>query len=125
MQTPAILVVETETTSRSSLSELLREQGYLVAEAGDSGAAIDALQDSDIKVILADLEMPSWSSIIQHAAANLPETFILGMLRYGALANAREAQRLGAHGYFIKPLDFADVNQWIRRYLTDQSSIKI
>ena len=51
-------------------------------------------------------------------AANCPESFILGMLRYGALANALEAQRLGAQAYLVKPLDFAEVNQWIQRYLT-------
>ena len=120
--THSILVAETAATSRSSLSELLREEGYRVIEAGDSGAAVnELLRDSDIKIILVDLEMPSWLSIIRHARSRLPESFILGMLRYGALANALEAQRLGVHAYFIKPLDFADVHQWIRRYLTDQS----
>ena len=52
-------------------------------------------------------------------------TFILGMLRYGALANALEAQRLGAQAYLLKPLDFAEVNQWIQRCLAGLSSIKI
>jgi DNA-binding NtrC family response regulator len=124
--THSILVAEAATTSRSSLSELLREEGYRVLEASDSGTAVNELiRDSDIKVILADLEMPSWTSIIRHARSQLPESFVLGMLRYGAIANALEAQRLGVHAYFIKPLDFVDVNQWIRRYLTDQSLIKI
>jgi response regulator of citrate/malate metabolism len=45
------------------------------------------------------------------------------MLRYGALANALEAQRLGAHGYLIKPLQFAEVNQRIQRFLSGQSQI--
>lgn len=125
MLTPAILVAEREATSRTSLSELLREEGYRVVEASDSGAAVDELlRDSDIKVILADLEMPSWTTIIRHARSQRPESFILGMVRYGALANALEAQRLGAQAYLIKPLEFAEVNQWIQRYLTGQSSIK-
>lgn len=116
--TPAILVAEREATSRTSLSELLREEGYRVVEAGDSSAAVNQLtHDSNINVILADLEMPSWTSIIHHARSQLPESFILGMLRYGALANGLEAQRLGAQAYLIKPLDFAEVNQWIQRYL--------
>ena len=124
--TPAILVAEREPASRSSLSELLREEGYRVVEAGDSGTAVNQLtQDLSIKVILADLEMPSWTSVIHHARSQLPESFILGMLRYSALANALEAQRLGAHTYLIKPLDFAEVNQWIQRCLTGQSRLKI
>lgn len=122
---PSILVAELEPISRMSLSELLRDEGYRVVEAADSGAAVSQISRvQDIKVILADLEMPSWTAVIKHARANLPESFILGMVRYGALSNALEAQQLGAHAYLIKPLSFNEVNQWIRRSLTGQSQIK-
>jgi len=122
---PSILVAERELTSRTSLSELLREEGYQVVEAADSGAALVQIdRDPSIRVILSDLEMPSWTTIVQQARRQLPESFILGMVRYGALANALEAQRLGAHAYLVKPLDFAEVNRWIQRYLTGQSWIK-
>ena len=108
-----------------SLSELLRDEGYRVVEAADSGAAVSQIsRERDIKVILADLEMPSWTLIVKHARVNLPESFILGMVRYGALANALEAQQLGAHAYLIKPLSFNEVNQWIQRCLTGRSEIK-
>jgi DNA-binding NtrC family response regulator len=124
--TPAILVAETETTARSSLSELLRDEGYRVIEAADSVTAVNELgRDPEITVVLADLEMPSWTSIIQHTRSQLPESFILGMLRYGALANALEAQRLGAHAYLIKPLNFPELNQWIQRCLTGGTHIKM
>ena len=107
-----------------SLSELLRDEGYRVVEAADSAFAVNQLsREQNIKVILADLEMPSWTSIIKHARVNLPESFILGMVRYGALPNAHEAERLGAHAYLIKPLSFNEVNQWIQRFLTGQSRI--
>ena len=107
------------------MSELLREEGYRVAEAADSGTALIQLdRDPSIKVILSDLEMPSWSTIVKQARSQLPDSLILGMVRYGALANALEAQRLGAHAYLVKPLAFAEVNQWIQRYLTGQSRIK-
>lgn len=122
---PWILVADREPTSRTSLSELLREEGYRVVEAADSGMALIQLnRNPSIKVILSDLEMPSWTTIVKHARSQMPETFILGMVRYGALANAVEAQRLGAHNYLVKPLTFAEVNQWIQRFLTGQSLIK-
>ena len=122
---PWILVAEREPISRTSLSELLREEGYPVVEAADSGTALIQLnRDPSIKFILSDLEMPSWTTIVKHARSQMPETFILGMLRYGALANALEAQRLGAHAYLVKPLAFAEVNQWIQLCLAGQSRIK-
>ena len=123
---PSILVAELEPIARLSLSELLRDEGYRVIEAADSSAALKQLREtSDIKIILADLEMPSWTSIIKHARLNLPQSFILGMVRYGALANALEARQLGAHAHVIKPLSFDDVNQWIQRCLTGHSEIKV
>ena len=108
-----------------SLSELLRDEGYRVVEAADSGAAVSQIsREQGVKVILADLEMPSWTSIIEYARLNVPESFILGMVRYGAISNALVAQQLGAHAYLIKPLSFNDVNQWIQRFLTGRSEIK-
>jgi DNA-binding NtrC family response regulator len=122
---PSILVAELEPIARLSLSELLRDEGYRVVEAADSGTALKQLSEmSDIKIILADLEMPSWTSIIKHARLNLPESFILGMVRYGAIANALQARQLGAHAHLIKPLHFDEVNQWIRRCLTGRTKIK-
>ena len=122
---PSILVAELETISRVSLSELLREEGYRVIEAADSGTALKQLSEgSDVKIILADLEMPSWTSILKHARLNLPQSFILGMVRYGALANALEARQLGAHAHLVKPLAFDEVTQWIRRCVTGNSEFK-
>ena len=121
--TPSVLVAEKEPTSRSSLSELLREEGYQVVEAADSGTALIQLnRDPSIKVILSDLEMPSWTTIVKQARSRLPDSLILGMVRYGAFANGLEAQRLGAQAYLVKPLEFADVKQWIQRFLTGRSA---
>jgi len=122
---PWILVAEREPISRTSLSDLLREEGYQVVEAADSGTALIQLnRDPSINVILSDLEMPSWATIVREARSQLPNSLILGMVRFGALANGREAQRLGAQAYLVKPLEFVDVNQWIQRFLTGQSQIK-
>ena len=107
------------------MSDLLREEGYQVVEAADSGTALIQLnRDPSINVILSDLEMPSWATIVKQARSQLPNSLILGMVRFGALANGREAQRLGAQAYLVKPLEFVDVNQWIQRFLTGQSQIK-
>jgi len=122
---PVILVAENESNSRLSLCELLRDEGYRVVEAADSSSAIVQMsRNLDIKVILSDLEMPSWTTLIKHARANLPDSFILGMVRYGAVSNAREAERLGTHAYLIKPLSFNQVNEQIRRFLTGRAALK-
>ncbi len=55
--------------------------------------------------------MPSWATVVKRARSQLPESLILGMVRYGALANAVDAQRLGARRVaWFKPLTFAAVS---------------
>ena len=121
----SILVAEQELVSRLSLSELLRNDSYQVIEAADSGTGIDLInRQQDIAIILADLEMPSWASLIKHARNTLPNSFILGMFRFAAHVNARDAQAIGAHACLAKPLSYSEVSQWIQRCLTGRSEIK-
>ena len=114
-----ILVAEREPVARSSLSELFREAGHSVLEAADSDSAISKINsESRLKVIMLDVEMPSWRTVVAHAHGALPAAVILGMSTQGSSRTALDAQRLGVHGYLIKPLAFDDVCETILRLIT-------
>ncbi len=116
-ETP-ILVAEREPVARESLSELFRDEGYRVLEATDSIAAINHINnDQGLRVILTDLDMLAWHSIIIHAGAVVPNAFILCMVGHASIHEVTEAQRLGAHGYFFKPLEFVELHQSIQNLL--------
>lgn len=56
---PTVLVVEDEPLQRMCLMDLVEEAGYAVAEASDADQALDVLQSRpDIRIILADVDMP-------------------------------------------------------------------
>lgn len=113
-----ILVAEREPVARTSLSELFREAGHRVQEAADSDSAILQInKDPGLKVIMLDIEMPSWRSVVTHARGTLPAGFILGMSAQDSSRMALEAQALGVHGYLLKPLVFDDVCEAIRRLM--------
>jgi CheY-like chemotaxis protein len=114
----SILVAEREPVARASLSDLLRFEGYHVLEAPDSNAAIDYINKNErLKVILTDLDMPSWHSIIQHARLVVPDAFVLCMVARVSTYDLRESQRLGAHGHFLKPLEFMELHRSIQNLL--------
>ncbi len=114
-----ILVAEREPVARSSLSELFREGGHSVLEAADSDTAIIRTNNEPaLKVIMLDLEMPSWRTVVSHARGTLPAVVILGMSAQDSSRTALDAQRLGVHGYLIKPLAFDDVCETILRLIT-------
>jgi CheY-like chemotaxis protein len=116
-----ILIAEREPVARTSLSELFRHSGHRVEEAPDANSAIIQInKNSGLKVIMLDVEMPSWRSVVTHARGNLPGAFILGMSALDSSRAALEAQRLGVRGYLLKPLVFDDVCQTILRLMTGQ-----
>ncbi len=113
-----ILVAEREAVSRSSLSDLLRDEGYQVLEASDTASAINHIDNHGaVRMILTDLGMPGWDLLISHAQTVLPNAFILCMVAPLFLADVAVAQRLGACAYFLKPLDFLDMHQAIQSLL--------
>jgi DNA-binding NarL/FixJ family response regulator len=93
-----------------------------VQEAPDSNAAIIEINNNArLKVILLDVEMPSWRSVVTHARGTLPAAIILGMSAEDSSRAVLEAGGLGVHGYLLKPLLFDDVCETILRLMTGQS----
>ena len=115
--TLSILVAERNPIARTSLSDLFRHDGHRVHEAAESNSAIIHLKNNGaIKVIMLDVEIPSWQSVVAHAWSKLADPIILGM----GILNLRDAQQLGLHEYLPKPLVFDNVRETISRLMTDR-----
>jgi CheY-like chemotaxis protein len=114
-----ILVAEREAVARASLSELFRVSGHRVQEAPDSDSAIVQInENADLKVIMLDIEMPAWRSVVTHARHILPRAFVLAMTAQDSSRAMIEAKDLGVHAYLLKPLVFDDVCETIIRLLS-------
>ena len=111
----AILVAEWYPTALSSLSDLLRYEGYRVIEAADTDAAISHIDaNMDLGAVLADLDMPNWKLLVQHASVIVPKAFLLGMAQVQSMPESAELQRRGIHLCLPKPLVFQDLRQALR-----------
>jgi DNA-binding response OmpR family regulator len=109
-----ILVAEEEDIARASLSDLLRLDGYRVIEAGDKYAAINGLEkNGGVDAVLSDLEMRGWRSVASCALALHPKTYLLGMVRSGALPDKIELQHSSIEDCLVKPLLYEDVRSRI------------
>ena len=116
--TGALLVTEGYPTALSSLSELLRYEGYRVIEAADTHAAISQIDANlDLAAVLADLDLPNWRLLVQHASVIVPKACILGMAQAQLMPESAELQRRGVHLCLPKPLVFQDLRQALRRGL--------
>jgi CheY-like chemotaxis protein len=82
--TPRLLVADDSTIERLALSHFLRKSGYAVAEAGDGHAVLEHLKNTQVDVLLLDLNMPQGDGFdvlkyLQEHRRSLPVILMSGM----------------------------------------------
>ncbi len=103
-----ILVVDDEAEIRSSLEEILREEGYGVAGAADSAEAMMLLRDAPYDVVLLDIWLPGrdglemLADVREWPAETRPEVVMIS--GHGTIETAVKATKLGAYDFLEKPL---------------------
>ena len=101
----SILVAEDEATARSSLVEILSEEGYQVYEAADGQATVQLLEELDLDLVLCDLKMPGSDglTVLRQVRERAPQTLVLLMTAYGSVETAVEALRWGVQTICSNP----------------------
>jgi two-component system, NtrC family, nitrogen regulation response regulator NtrX len=103
-----ILVVDDEAEIRSSLEEILREEGYGVSCAATAGEAMVMLADAPFDVVLLDIWLPDRDGlevlpdIRRMSGESRPEVIIIS--GHGTIETAVKATKLGAYDFLEKPL---------------------
>src|SRR5271169_5739191 len=103
-----ILVVDDEADIRSSLEEILREEGYGVATAATAAEALVLVEDAPYDVVLLDIWLPDrdgldmLADVRQMALERRPEVVIIS--GHGTIETAVKATKLGAYDFLEKPL---------------------
>jgi DNA-binding NtrC family response regulator len=100
------LVIDDDDTTRNSLVELVRSEGFVAQGAASLAEARAALRRAWPSVILADLVLPDGSGIafIQELDATSRPPVVL-MTGHASLDTSIDALRLGAADYLVKPVD--------------------
>jgi two-component system response regulator PilR (NtrC family) len=115
----SILIAEDEELLRSSLAELLEQEGYHVTPAANGKEAYGLALNSPFDLVITDIRMPEMDGMtllgkLQELAAQTPVIVITG---FGTVENAVSAMRSGAADYLLKPMQFDEVLMRVRRAL--------
>src|ERR671910_478114 len=99
-----LLIVDDETSARTTLALLLRKRGHRVLEADGVTAATKRLADEVFDLVVTDLRMPDGDGleVLRSAKAHAPATEVILLTAYAEWKSAKEAIRLGALDYFEK-----------------------
>ena len=105
-----ILVVDDEPSMRQMLSIALRREGYQVTAVVDGRAALAALEDSQVDMVVTDVRMPEFSGVdlLREAKRVDPSISVIMMTAYGSKETVLEALRLGATDYVEKTHNLKD-----------------
>ncbi len=107
-----ILIAEDEANLRLVLQKELERLGYRVQAAPDGEAALRKLEESNVDVLLCDINMPRIDGMELlrrvHERPNPPEVIML--TGQATVETAVEAMKLGAYDYLTKPYSITELD---------------
>jgi len=118
MSSGLILVVDDEPDIRTTVKEILEDEGYQVVVAENAAAAREARRQMRPDVVLLDIWMPDLDgiSLLREWSANgAPACPVIMMSGHGTVETAVEATRLGAYDFVEKPISLAKLLLTIER----------
>ena len=116
-QPARILVAEDEVNLRLVLQKELQRMGHEVRVAPDGEAALKLLEESNVDVLLTDINMPHMDGMELlrrvHQRPNPPEVVML--TGHATVESAIEAMKLGAYDYLSKPYRIAELDALVKQ----------
>jgi DNA-binding NtrC family response regulator len=116
-QPARILVAEDEANLRLVLQKELERHGYRVQVAPDGEAALRKLEETNVDVLLCDINMPRMDGMELlrrvHERPNPPEVIML--TGQATVETAVEAMKLGAYDYLTKPYSITELDVRVRQ----------
>jgi len=117
-RSPLILVVDDDAAIRRFVAEALRDEGYLVAEAGDGRAALSAVERDRPGLILLDMTMPvmdGWQFADAYRRRPGPHAPIVCVT--AAHRAAERAAQIMAEAALPKPFDLDGLLDLVARFV--------
>ena len=121
----SVLVVDDESGIRSTITEILSDEGYTVLTAADANEASRYYNVSSLDLVLLDIWMPDMDGISllkqwsEHGRLKCPVVIMSG---HGTVETAVEATRLGAFDYIEKPLSLAQLLRTVESALRQRTA---
>lgn len=111
MKGAKILLVDDEEIFVDNMAKLLTARGYRANTAHNGDAAIRALQEEAVDVIVLDLKMPGMDGITTLKEIQKLDLFAqtLILTGHGSIDSALEAMKFGAYDFLTKPCEIDEL----------------
>lgn len=116
-----ILVVDDEPEVVSFLEDLLEDQGYAVDSAKDAAGALELVRSTIFDAAILDFNLPDMDGIMLHRRLRQMDQELAGNTIFisGMVQSEKDLDYYSAYsgGFLSKPIDIADVLDYLRRVL--------
>ena len=113
-----VLIVDDEPDHAESMADALSKPGHICTIVNSQKAAEEELRHGKFDVVVTDLVMESSRSgmeILKAVAETEPDTATIMVTAHGEIPTAKEALRLGAYDFIVKPLDLVVFRNLVQR----------
>jgi DNA-binding NtrC family response regulator len=113
---PLLLLVDDDEGIRNMLREVGQREGFDVISVASGDEALTVLRRRHVDVMLLDLQLPGIDGLeVLRAVQQLGITTHIALVTaHASIDTAVEAVKLGAEGYFTKPVDLARIRELLR-----------
>jgi DNA-binding NtrC family response regulator len=101
----AVLVVDDEAGMRDTLVAILELHGYRVSSASDGEAALRAIQESPVDIVVMDIRMPGRDGVSVLQEMDPPPPQVILMTAYALEERLRSAVDANAFAILHKPFE--------------------
>lgn len=120
-----ILIADDEEVFRNMTAELLRRAGYHCDEAANATSATALLDNEEYDLLLADIRMAGNENLelLGHSRIRAGTPVIL-LTGYPTVASVLDGFHRSIFDYFVKPFEFADLLDRVKKALSAQRTVK-
>jgi DNA-binding NtrC family response regulator len=111
---------------RSTLIDILEEEGCKVEGAGTGEEALAKAEKGNYNVTIIDHKLPDTTGIklLQIFRKRYPHRKNIIVTAYGTLSNAMDALNLGANAFILKPVDPQKLRQTLQQCMEEQQKVE-
>jgi DNA-binding response OmpR family regulator len=117
-----MLIVEDERETRSLISDILEEEGFLVDRAHEGESAIKKIKRKKYDFMILDYKLPGISGleVLEEANKIRPKLRVIMISAYGNDYVKAKAKELGAFCFLDKPIAIKELLQSVKERLADE-----
>ena len=120
-----VIIADQHPIARAALAYLLTYDGYRVFQADSFKAAVSHINyNEDLALLIADLEMPDWRSIVRHAVKTT-QALVMGMEGNHPVSKMYDLRERGIRLCLQKPINYNDVRKAISKIGLSDGATKV